>query len=263
MDVPLPVVESTITATLLATARVTGFVAVGSLPLGPGVPMVVRFALVWAMALAVVPAAALGIEVPPSGTLLLGGVLTELLIGGVCGLSVACITAAAGWAGGFLGSISGLSWADDFSNGPAEATTPLARLLWWAAAGAFMTAGGARVVLAGLLGSFSAIPLGTWLESSLASVLLVALGLACRLAVAVAIPAMVAVLAWHISAAIACRVLPLSPSAGLLQGSAALLLLLAVWTGGATWTDGIASAMTATCEQVFDLAVLPADAETP
>lgn len=252
MDLPLTFLETTIPLALLATARVVGFVAIGTLPLGPGVPLVVRVALALAMSLAavawVVPG---GLATPPATSLALA-IPAELAVGSVLALSVACVTAAAAWAGSVLGSISGLSWADDYSQGPSEATTPLARLLWWSAAGAFVACGGARVVLAGLLDSYASLPLGGWLESSLSGMLLTSLAMACRLTVALAVPALVAVLAWHISAAIACRVIPLAPSAGLLQGTAAIVLLAAIWAGGQTWTDGIADAMVVTCERVFE-----------
>lgn len=252
MDLPLPFLETAIPWAVLATARVVGFVAIGTLPLGPGVPLVVRVALAWAMSLAavawVVPAS---LNAPPATPLLLA-IPCEVALGSMLALSVACVTAAAAWAGSVLGSISGLSWADDYSQGPTEAATPLARLVWWAAAGAFVACGGARVVLAGLLDSYTTLPLGGWLEASLSGMLLTALAMACRLMVALAVPALIAVLAWHISAAIACRVIPLAPSAGLLQGSAAIVLLAAIWAGGQTWTDGIADAMVVTCERVFE-----------
>jgi len=263
VDLPFPFVETTVVAAALVTARVIGFVAVGSLPLGPGVPMPVRLALAWALAIAAVTWVVPGAGSSRAATSLVVALPSELLLGGLFGLSVACVTAAVGWAGGVLGTLSGLSWADDFSSGPVEATTPLARLLWWSAAGAFISCGGARVVLLGLLESFATLPVGTWLAADVDTMLLTSLAMACRLTVALMLPAMVAVLVWHISAAIACRVVPLSPSAGLLQGTAAVVLLVAVWTGSHTWTDSIAEAMTVTCERIFEQAVPLADTELP
>lgn len=257
MDLPPPYPDTAILLALLATARVVGFVAIGTLPLGPGVSMAVRIALALAMSLAavtwVVPTR---LATPPAPSLLLA-IPSELALGSLLALSVACVTAAAAWAGSVLGSISGLSWADDYTHGPAEAATPLSRLAWWAAAGAFVSCGGGRVVLAGLLESFTTLPAGTWLDASLSGMLLTSLAMACRLTVALAVPAMVAVLTWHISAAIACRTIPFTPSTGLLQGSAAMVLLAAIWMGGQTWTSSIAEAMVVTCERVFEHAEPP------
>lgn len=263
MDLPQPLPEALATTAVLCVARVAGFVTIGTLPLGPGVPVVVRVALAWALSVAAIawawPAAAASAD----GMSLLIAVPAEGAVGAILGLSVACVTAAAGWAGGVLGSISGLSWADDYSGGPPEATTPLARLVWWVAAAAFVSGGGARMLLAGLLESFARLPLASGLDTGASGMLLVSLGLASRLAVTLALPALVAVLAWHVSAAIGCRVLPLSPSTGLLQGTAAVVLLAAIWLGGPTWTTGIAEAMTVTCDMVFQRAVPAAGAPTP
>ncbi len=253
MDLPPLVVEAAPVA-LLCAARVAGFVAVGTLPLASGVPLLVRVALAFAMSLAAVCWVLPGeLAAPPSAALPLA-VVAELSLGGMLGLSVACVTAAAGWAGGMLGTISGLSWADDYNAGPPEAATPLARLLWWAAAATFVSSGGARLVLAGLLESFATLPLAGWLDVGISGLLLPAVAMACRLAVAVALPAMMAVLAWHVSATIGCRVIPLSPSTGLLQGTAAAVLLVALWIGSPTWTHGLAGAMTASCERIFEQA---------
>jgi flagellar biosynthesis protein FliR len=257
MDLPLPLLESSASLFLLAIARVVGFVAVGSLPLGPGMPLVVRVALAWALSIAAITwSLPVGLEQHAHLPLALA-VPSELFLGALFGMSVACVTAASAWAGTLLGSISGLSWADDFSSGPAEATTPLSRLVWWVAAGAFVSSGGARVVVFGLVDSLSTLPLGASLDIGVSTSLLTALAMGCRLAIALALPAMIAVLSWHVSAAIVCRVIPLSPSAGLLQGSAAVVLLLAIWAGGPMWTAGIATAMEVTCERVFELPQQP------
>ncbi|MFM9194382.1 MAG: flagellar biosynthetic protein FliR [Planctomycetia bacterium] len=47
----------------------------------------------------------------------------EVLVGFAMGIAAAAVLAAAGWAGGILGSVSGLSWADDFD--PAAAAMPI------------------------------------------------------------------------------------------------------------------------------------------
>jgi flagellar biosynthesis protein FliR len=263
MDLPSSFSEASFAMPLLAIARVLGFVAIGTLPIGPGIPFVVRAALGWALSIAaIVWTLPLSSEPLPNVPFTVAAA-TELCLGALLGLSVACVTAASAWAGTILGSISGLSWADDFSTGPAEATTPLSRLIWWVAAGAFVSIGGAQVLVLGILDSLTTLPLGGAFDVHLGASLVTALAMACRLAIALALPAMIAILAWHIAAAIACRVLPLSPSAGLLQGTAAMVLLLAIWTGGPTWTTGIATAMEVTCKRVFELPAIAIEEASP
>ena len=74
------------------------------------------------------------------------------------------VVAAAGWAGTILGSVSGLSWADDFDPGSGEATAGIGRLAWWVGVAAFVAAGGQLVVIAGLLDSLHAMPVGAVLR---------------------------------------------------------------------------------------------------
>lgn len=248
---PLPAFEGLATTALLTAARAAGFVAVGTLPVAPGVSLLVRVALVWSLTIAAVPWV-LATAPPPSVPSWPLTLLGELLIGGGLGLCVACLAAAAGWAGSVLGSVSGLAWADDHAAaGPSEADTPLARLAWWLAAAAFLGCGGDRVVMAGLLDSFQWMPSGAAIEQGFAPPLVATLSASFRLAMALAFPALLAVLGFHVTAAIVCRTAPLTPAGGLLQGLAAVVLLAAIWTGSQTWARDIGPAMQAATERAF------------
>jgi flagellar biosynthesis protein FliR len=248
----LPAFEGLASTAELTSDRTAGFVAVGTFPLAPGVSLLVRLALGWSLTIAAVPWVLSTAAPPPSSPSSPLTLLGELLIGGGLGLCVACLAAAAGWAGSVLGSVSGLAWADDHAaSGPSEAATPLARLAWWLAAAAFLGCGGDRVVVGGLLDSFLVMPAGATAVQGLVAPLMSALAASFRLAVALAFPALLAVLCFHVTAAIVCRTAPLTPAWGLLQGLAACVLLAAIWTGGQAWARDIGPAMQAATERAF------------
>ena len=57
-------------------------------------------------------------------------VVGEAIVGLGLGASLAAVFAAAGWAGTLLGSVSGLSWADDFTPEADSQSAGIARLAW-------------------------------------------------------------------------------------------------------------------------------------
>jgi flagellar biosynthetic protein FliR len=213
-------------------------VAVASLPAFPGVTARTRLALGLALAAVALPAAVASspAAVGPWPLVVAG----EAVVGGIFGLAIALVVAAAGWAGTILGSVSGLSWADDFDPGGGEATAGIGRLAWWVGAAAFVAAGGQLVVIAGLLDSLHAVPVGMVLHGegfldTLLPVAVTAPTLALRIALALALPALAAVVAFHLASTICLRVVPFAPGAGLMQGLAAVVLLTALWCGLDAW----------------------------
>lgn len=234
----------------LAAARITGFVAVGSLPLAPGVSVTVRLMLGLALTAAAVP---LAISQPcePSQPLA-AAALAEALLGGVTGLAVACLTAAAGWAGNLAGRVSGLSWADEFTP-DTTGEAGIGRLAWWIAAAAFLACGGGRIVVAGLLDGLVTTPPGSSSVADLGGLLAPTLTRAFALAVALALPVLVALLAFHVTAAVVCRSLPLTPPAGLLPSLAATVLAAALLLGCGRWSDDVGETVAALASQALDL----------
>lgn len=218
--------------------RMAAAVAVATVPAFPGVTVRTRLALAVALAAVALPAAlATGSAVVVPWPLVMAG---EAVVGGVIGMAIALVVAAAGWAGALLGSVSGLSWADDFDPGSEEATAGIGRLAWWVGAAAFLAAGGQLVVVTGLLDSFVAVPVGTVLSGDglLETVMPLAIAaptVALRIALALALPALAAVVAFHLASTICLRAVPFSPGVGLLQGLAAATLLAAFWYGLDAW----------------------------
>lgn len=173
---------------------------------------------------------------------LLPVLLGELLVGLMLGAAVAAILSATGWAGGLLGSVSGLSWADDFDPSAAGESAGIARLAWWVGLAAFFSAGGHLAVVGGLIDSVRHLPIGDvfgvasrpWLMNLALRTPAVAVSLAAMLA----LPALAAVVAFHLASAICLRTVLFSPGPGLLQGLGSLVLLASLWLGAEAWAGG-------------------------
>lgn len=220
-----------------ACARTAAAVAVGTLPLGSIVPPRVRVALAVALSLVVLPRA---LAAPGAGCGPLG-ILSEAVIGTGLGLVVAACCAASAWAGVLVGSVTGLTWADDFApDGDAQAAG-LARLTWWLGLAAFFATGGHLAAVSGLVDSFRAVPPGSAPQAVAATVVAVP-GLALDLALRFAAPALVAVITFHLGAAVCLRIVRFAPGAGLLQAVAAMVALGVVIAGLPAWIDGVGTA---------------------
>lgn len=222
-------------------ARITVAVAIGLMPLFPAVPLRVGAALAVACSLAAVPSAAAavratGVVAAPLPLVILG----EAMVGLALGTGVAAVAAAAAWAGTVLGTMSGLSWADEFDPAGDPEAAGAARLARWLGLAGFLVAGGHLAVIAGLIDSLRLLPPGRAAAGDAwGAVLAAALpGAACTLAVSLAAPAAVAVLACHVSAAICSRAIRFAPGPGLVQALAALALLAALTLSVETWLGG-------------------------
>jgi flagellar biosynthetic protein FliR len=236
--------------------RMATAVAAGALPLASRVGMRVRLALTIALAIAALPAAR-GTGDPltrlPAWPLMLAG---EAVVGVALGAAAACVLAAAGWAGMILGSVAGLSWADDFTpdaEGDPQGAGMASFVAWLALAG-FLAAGGHLQVVAGLVDSVRTLPVGTALTAGRAP--LEALvgtlpGMALSLALSLALPALAAVVTFHLATAICLRAVRFTPGQGILQAVASLALFAAVVAGAATWIGGFAAAVHAPLDRCF------------
>ncbi len=74
---------------------------------------------------------------------------------------------------------------------------------------------------------------------------------ALSLALSLAAPALVAVVAFHVAAAVCLRAVRFTPGAGILQAAASLVLVGAVFVGAGVWTSGFAAAVQPSLERVF------------
>lgn len=230
-------------------ARVAAAVATGTLPILPGASLRIRVTLAAVLAAVAVPGAWAAAERDPPAAATAALLAGEALVGLALGTAVAAVLAAVGWAGAILGSVSGLAWADDFdpeAAGQGE-SAGIARLARWVGLAAFFAAGGQLAVVAGLVDSVRHVPVGTafggparhWIET----LAVAAPGAALELAVLVATPALAAVIAFHLAAAICLRTIPFAPGQGLLQSLAALVLLGALWLSAEAWAGGTAAAL--------------------
>jgi flagellar biosynthetic protein FliR len=237
--------------------RIAAAVGTGTLPILPGGSTRIRMTLVVALAVVAVPMAlaAQGAGATrPIGPLLpvLAG---ELLVGFLMGTAAAGVLAATAWAGGILGSVSGLSWADDFDPAAAGDSAGITRLAWWVGLAAFFTAGGHLAVVGGVIDSVRHVPVGTVLGGAsqewLTTLAITVPAMAFSLAAALAMPALVSIVAFHLASSICLRAVPFAPGPGLLQGLASLILLASLWLGADAWAGGSAALMLRSIDACF------------
>lgn len=224
--------------------RMGAAVAVGAVPLGDVLPLRARAALALTLAVVALPQAAAA----PAADTAWHALLAEAFIGAGLGLVVAFACAAAAWAGGLVGSVAGLAWADDFGPAGDPQAAGLARLAWWLGLAGFFAAGGHLAVVAGLVDSFRTIPPGA-APAVVADLVIAAPSLALHLAVTLAGPALAAVVTFHVAAAVCVRTVRFAPGQGMLQAAAALVALGIVVAGAPTWLDGFGAAARARVER--------------
>lgn len=239
-------------------ARLTAAMAVGVMPIAASTSLPVKAACVLGLAVAAWPAAsAAAVSADPS--MVVGVIVGEATIGLGLGLAVAAVLASAAWAGTLLGSVSGLSWADDFAPEPEAQAAGISRLAWWLGLMGFLAAGGHVALVAGLIDTFRVLPVGavTAAGGRLTDLLpLVTEGPATGLALALLLagPALAAVLAFHAAAAIAVRVGCIDPGQGLLQSLASLVLVAAVCLAADSWIGGYSVVVGPPIERCFEMA---------
>lgn len=240
--------------------RVLGILA-GAIGILPEVSLRIRAALAVAITAAALPAALAtpGVE---QAAALTGGtaafvLVGETVLGLALGAALAALVSAGAWAGGVLGSVAGLSWADDFDPDGGTESAGCARFAWWTSAGVFLAGGGLEAIVVGIIDSLRLLPIGAALPASgLPQARLDHLAadlpaVALALALALAVPALLAVLAFHLTAAIALRTVPFAPGAGFLQGLAAIVLLGALFVGADAWSRGFPGLVQGPIERVF------------
>jgi flagellar biosynthetic protein FliR len=146
----------------LVLTRVSGLVVTAPLFSMPEVPMRVRALLAVSLAVLITPTQA-SVTVAHPGTLINYLVLvgSELLIGLGLGLGVAVLFSGIHLAGQLIGRISGLMLADVFDPTTGESVPQFSKLLFLVTTAVFVTIGGHRMVMAGLLDTFHTIEPGS------------------------------------------------------------------------------------------------------
>jgi len=230
-------------------ARMAAAVGVGGVPLAADMPWRIRVTLALALAAVATPAALTATPViGAAGTLpvtafvlLLAG---EALVGVALGTAVAAVVAAAGWAGRWLASVAGLSWADDFSPDSAAGPPGVARLAWWLGCLGFLAADGHLAVIGGFVDSVVRLPVGAAFAGdrpAFAALVELAVGMpavALELALSLGAAALGAVLACHVTAALCLRTIRFAPGQGMLQGVAATVMLVVLFVSADVWLGG-------------------------
>jgi flagellar biosynthesis protein FliR len=144
----------------LVLARLSGLMMTAPIYGGVEVPARIRALLVVALAVLVAPSQ-IGEQADAEnlvgyGVLMLG----ELAIGLVLGLGVQVLLLAPQVAGQLVSQMSGIALADVFNPSLDSEIPVFSQLLYWFSLAIFLIIGGHRLVLAGLLKTFSVIPPG-------------------------------------------------------------------------------------------------------
>jgi flagellar biosynthetic protein FliR len=232
--------------------RMAVAVAAGGLGMFPQVDVRVKSVMALVLAAAALPTAVA--TAPAASPALAVFFVSEAVVGAGLGLVVAMVFTAASWAGGIAASVSGLSWADDWSLEAATGDGSAARLAGWLAVAGFLATGGHLAVIAGLVESVGRLPVGGFADGGrggLVETVVAMPAAALELAWALAVPAVAAVLTFHLAVAICLRSIRFTVGAGLLQAAASLVLVGALLQGVATWTEGFAAAARGSLERAF------------
>jgi flagellar biosynthesis protein FliR len=146
----------------LVSARVGGLVATAPLFGGSAVPVRVRALLTVILALLVMPLQ-WGTLVHASGSVVSHAVLvgSEVVIGACLGLGVMILVYSMSLAGELIGYASGLTISDVIDPSMEESVPHFSRLMMLVAVCIFLCIGGHRMLMAGLLDTFQAIPPGS------------------------------------------------------------------------------------------------------
>lgn len=146
----------------LVLTRVSGLTMTAPIYGTKDVPVQVRALLGFALALLITPTQ-WHVAVPHPGTTLNYLVLigSELVIGLCLGLAIVILFSGIQLAGQMIGRISGMMLADVFDPNLEVSVPMFSRLLLMVAIAVFVGIGGHRVVMAGLLDTFQAIPPGS------------------------------------------------------------------------------------------------------
>lgn len=194
----------------LVLTRISGLVLVLPLLGTSDVPMQVRALLTLAVALLLTPLQVdHAVPLPENlvGYALLVG--SELVIGVALGTGMAILFGGIQLAGQIVAQVSGLALADVF-NPALESNMPiLAHLLYLVASAVFLLIGGHRLVMEGLLVTFSTLPLGSMVApTTVAETLTTLISSSFTLGIRAAAPATVAVLLATLAMGLVGRTLP-------------------------------------------------------
>ncbi|MFH1920333.1 MAG: flagellar biosynthetic protein FliR [Planctomycetota bacterium] len=230
--------EKFILFTLVLT-RVSGLMITAPVYGTPEVPAQVRALLAVALAVLITPTQwHASVEDPGTTIHYLVFLGSELVIGMSLGLGIMILFSGIQVAGQMMGRIGGLMLADVFDPSSGTSIPMFSRLMLLVATAVFLTIGGHRIVMAGLLDTFQTIPPGSGaVPTSIANTFVLLLAQSFTLAVRAAAPVVTSLLLSTLVMGLISRTLPqlnilavgFGMNSMLTFGALALSLGTAVW----------------------------------
>jgi flagellar biosynthetic protein FliR len=162
----------------------------------------------------------------------------ELVIGAALGLGITILFTGTHLAGMLIGRTAGLALGETYDPSAAEDLPDFSRLLFWISTALFVTIGGHRMVMAGLLDTFAAIPPGQASHPpGIAQALTVLVSQSLSLGVRAAAPAVAALLLGTLVMGLISRTMPQLNAIALGFGLNSLLTFgaLALSLGAVLW----------------------------
>jgi len=223
----------------LVLARMSGLVMTAPIYGTQEVPVQVRALLAFALAMLVTPSQ-LGTPLESPQTLfpylLLVG--SELLVGVSLGVGITILFSGVQLAGQMIGRTSGMMLADVFDPSMGESVPQFSRLLFLLAMAVFVTIGGHRMVMAGLLDTFEGVPAGhAAVPTALAETFVVLITESFSLGIRAAAPVVTALLLSTLVMGLISRTLPQLNilAVGFGMNSMLTFATLMLSLGAATW----------------------------
>jgi len=154
-------IEKFLLFTLVLT-RVSGLTMTAPIYGTQDVPLQVRALLAFSLAVLITPTQwNTAVQYPHTIIHYLIVIGSELLVGLILGLGIVILFSGIQLAGQMIGRISGLLLADVYDPGTGTSIPVFSRLLFLVAMAVFVSIGGHRMVMAGLLDTFQSIPPGS------------------------------------------------------------------------------------------------------
>lgn len=194
---------------LLVIVRIAGIFVTAPLLSDPSIPAAVKAIVSVVIGLAVTGRLAAPASLPADWASLVLGIGGEMLIGAILGLSTSLLLAGLEIAGEQIGQQMGIALAEVFNPLTEATTNVMGQLMHLTGLAVFLLIGGHRMMLHGLLETFSTVPLlGFGLPEHLVDVTVALLTAAFILSLKLAAPVLVAMLLTELAMGLIQRTMP-------------------------------------------------------
>jgi flagellar biosynthetic protein FliR len=201
------------------------------------IPLMIRVAGSLMISLVALPLTKMPSDAPDHWGGLLSAMLSEVVIGTMMGLGVLIIYSAAESAGTLIGQMAGLQ-VDTFSGAQTSGQSTMGRMFAILSAAIFVLIGGPEMLIASVLGSFQALPLGAPIDTqNLLELCVTLLHQSFVLSLRAVAPAMGAILIATVVIGMVSRSLPQVNilQVGLSSNLIVMLLAIFLTLGGCIW----------------------------